>query len=71
MDDNKLYEPKFLFNYKIPGLFNAYENLSYYIKKNITVEYFNNEENLREYIGNDVVNHLMKFRNFMKLNIIC
>ena len=58
MDDNKLYEPKFLFNYKIPGLFNAYENLSYYIKKNITVEYFNSEQNLR-YFGND--NHLMKF----------
>ena len=32
-NDNKSYEPKFVFNYKIPGLFNFYKNLSNYIKK--------------------------------------
>ena len=49
--DNKSYEPKFIFNYKIPGLYNFYKNLSDFINKNITVEFFNNEKKLREYYG--------------------
>ena len=43
--------PKFLLNYKIPGFDNFYIELSDFIKKNITVDYFNNETNLREYTG--------------------
>ena len=46
--DKNIYEPKFLFNYKIPGFYNFYRNLSNYINKNITIEYFNNEKNLRK-----------------------
>jgi len=49
-DEEKL-EPKFLFGYKIPGFFNFYKNLSEAINKNITVNFLNNEKNLREYLG--------------------
>jgi len=59
--DNKLYEPKFIFNYKIPGLYNFYKNLSNYIKKNITVECFNNEKHLREYYGDNSVGEKIEF----------
>ena len=59
--DNKLYEPKFIFNYKIPGLYNFYKNLSNYIKKNITVECFNNEKHLREYYGDNSVKEKIEF----------
>ena len=51
--DNKKYEPKFLFNYKIPGLYNFYTNLSSYISKNINVQHFNNEKHLREYFSSN------------------
>jgi len=46
--DKKSYEPKFSFNFKIPGFYFLYNNISYYINKNINVEYFNNEKNLRK-----------------------
>ena len=59
--DDKVYEPKFIFNFKIPGLYNFYKNLSNYIKKNITVEYFNNEKNLREYYGDNSIKEKIKF----------
>ena len=52
MDKND-YEPKFLFNYIIPGLYNFYKNLSNFIQKNINVEHFNNEKNLREYFSSN------------------
>lgn len=51
--DNKRYEPKFLFNYRIPGLYNFHTNLSSYISKNINVQHFNNEKNLREYFSSN------------------
>ena len=41
-------EPKFLFNYNIPGLYKFYEDISDYISKNIVFFYFNNEKKLRE-----------------------
>jgi len=46
---NKIYKPKFLFNYKIPGFYYFYTNLSYYLNKDITSEFFNNEKKLRDY----------------------
>ena len=51
--ENKIYEPKFLFNYKIPGFYNFYKNLNYDINNNISVEYFNNEKKLREYFDDE------------------
>ena len=47
--DKNEYKPKFLFNYKIPGFYSFYKNLSIYINKNITIEYFNSEKKLRKY----------------------
>lgn len=35
--DNKSYEPKFIFNYEIPGLYNLYKNLSNFIIENVTI----------------------------------
>ena len=48
-DDKKKLNPKFLYNYKIPGFYNSYINLSKYINDNIIVDYFNCEKNLRKY----------------------
>ena len=48
-DAQREYYPKFLYNYKIPGFYNSYKNLSYYINNNIIVDYFNCEKNLRKY----------------------
>ena len=48
-DDKKEYNPKFLYNYRIPGFYNTYKNLLNYIKKNISLDYFNSEKNLRKY----------------------
>ena len=61
--DNLSYEPKFIFNYRIPGLFNFYKHLSNYISKNITVEYFNNEKNLREYFDKNSEKAKIDFHN--------
>ena len=41
-------EPKFKFNYIIPGFYNFYYQISDYIHKNIKVFYINNEKKLRE-----------------------
>ena len=46
--DKKDYDPKFLIDYKIPGFYNFYKNLSNYINQNITLDYFNNEKKIRE-----------------------
>ena len=48
-DDKKDFHPKFLYNYKIPGFYNSYKNISEYINNNIIVDYFNLEKNLRKY----------------------
>ena len=45
-DEN--YKPKFLFKYNVPGLYNFYENISDYINKDITSNYFYIEKKLRE-----------------------
>ena len=49
--NRKDYEPKFSFKFIIPGFYNFYKKISNYITKNIYVEYFNNENNLRFYFG--------------------
>ena len=49
-----ILEPKFLFNYKVPGLYNFYQEISNYINKNITTNYFDNEKKLREVIKSDI-----------------
>ena len=49
VDNEDEYKPKFLFNYKIPGFYNFYTNLSDYLNKDITAEFFNNEKKLRDY----------------------
>ena len=61
--DNKKYEPKFIFNHKIPGLYNFYKDLSNYIKKNVTIEYFNNEKKLREYFDINSEKEKVNFHN--------
>jgi len=48
LEKNNKCIPKFLFNYNIPGFYNFYINISNYINKNITTNYFNNEKKLRE-----------------------
>ena len=53
VDNDKNYEPKFLFNYKIPGFYNFYKSLSDYLNKEISTEFFNNEKNLRDIDLND------------------
>ena len=53
VDDQK-YEPKFLFNYKIPGLYIFCQNLSNYLNRSsITIRYLNNETNIREYLSSN------------------
>ena len=61
--EEKKFIPKFLFNYKIPGFFNFYNNLSNYINKNIITEYSNNEKKLREYFKPDSEKQKMEFHN--------
>ena len=48
-DENKEFNPKFLYNYKIPGFFNSYKDILHYIKNNIALDYLNLEKNLRKY----------------------
>ena len=55
------YEPKFLFNYNIPGFFNFYKNLSNFIKENITIEYFNNETRIRELFKGNIEKEINNF----------
>ena len=59
--DNAKNEPKFLFNNKIPGFYNFYKDLSDYLTKNITEEFFNNEKKLRDYSGDKPENAKNKF----------
>ena len=40
--------PKFLFNYNIPGFYNFYVKISEYVNKTITLNYANNEKKLRK-----------------------
>ena len=47
VDKDDKYKPKFLFNYKIPGFYNFYKNLSDYLIQNITNIFFDNEQKLR------------------------
>jgi len=47
-------EPKFLYNYNVPGLYNFYKDICDYICKNITSNYFNNEKKLRDALKVDV-----------------
>ena len=44
IEKNEIYKPKFLYNYNIPGFYNFYINISDYINKNITPNYFSNEK---------------------------
>ena len=53
-------EPKFLYNYNVPGLYNFYKDISDYIDKNIISNFFNNEKKLREAKNVDV-NDINKF----------
>ena len=48
-DEKRYYNPKFLFNYKIPGFYNSYKNLSDYINNDIIIDYFNLEKNLLKF----------------------
>ena len=59
--EKKNFVPKFLSNYKIPGFYNFYKFLSDYINKNITIEYFNNEKKLREYVKSDAEKQKIEF----------
>ena len=48
-----MIQSKFLFNYYVPGLYNFYQDISNYINKNITTNYFDNAKKLREVIKSD------------------
>ena len=48
VDNDKRYKPKFLSNYRIPGFYNFYKNLSDYLTKDISPEFLKNENNLRD-----------------------
>ena len=54
IEKNEIYKPKFLYNYNIPGFYNFYINISDYINKNITPNYFSNEKKIRELLKADV-----------------
>ena len=54
---NEAYpEPKFLFNYNVPGLYKFYKDISNFINKNIIPIFFNNEKKLRETLKFDIEN---------------
>ena len=53
---DKKYEPKFLSNFKIPGFYKFYKNLSAYLKKEINIEFFQNEKKLRNFDFNHDTN---------------
>ena len=48
IEKNKKYEPKFLFNYNVPGFYEFYVKISDYINKNISTNFFINEKKFRE-----------------------
>ena len=53
VDNDDKYIPKFLFNYKIPGFYNFYKNLSEYLSQDISDKFFDNEKKLRDKRGED------------------
>ena len=48
VDREDKYKPKFLFNYKIPGFYNFYKNLSDYLTENISNIFYESETKLRD-----------------------
>ena len=60
VDNNIKYEPKFLFNYKIPGFYNFYKEISNYLAMDISIQFFNNEKNLRDICLDDKVRNVAK-----------
>ena len=48
----KIYEPKFLINYKIPGFYNFYKNISDIINKKMTMNNINKEIICKKYNEN-------------------
>ena len=70
--DKKDYDPKFLIDYKIPGSYNFYKNLSNYINQNITLDYFNNEKKIRELFKGNIEQEKNNFhdKEEMLLNIL-
>ena len=63
IENPDIYEPKFLFNYKIPGFYNFYKDLSNYLYKNIVTEFYNNEKKLRDYSGEKPDGAINKFHD--------
>ena len=62
LDISKIdYQPKFSFKFIIPGFYNFYKDLSDYVTKNIYVEYFNNENNLRFYFDKESEKEILKY----------
>ena len=64
LDNEKIYEPKFLYNYKIPGFYNFYKKLSDYLTKNINTKFLNNEKNLRDIDFDDNPNFTKEIERF-------
>ena len=60
--DKKELRCKFLYNYKIPGFYKFYFEISDYINKNITLNYSKNENNLRKMIKEDI-DEIKKFQD--------
>ena len=52
-DENYIYKCKFLYGYNVPGFYKFYVNISNYISKNISSNYYNNEKMLRELVIDD------------------
>jgi hypothetical protein len=49
-DDKKEFNPKFLYNYSIPGFYNSFQKLSDYINNSkIIIDYYNYEKYMRKY----------------------
>ena len=60
--NEKIYEPKFSFKFIIPGFYNFYEKISNYITRNIYVEFFNSEKNLRIYSSLNIDKEIINFK---------
>ena len=56
------YNCKFLYNFNIPGFYNFYSSFSDYIKKNISMNYFDNEKKLR-YLLKEDTQKIMEFHD--------
>jgi len=64
IEDNKKYEPKFLVNYKIPGFYNLFKEISDYLEKNINIEFFKNEKTIIELNDIEDANELKIIKDF-------